>query len=116
MSLKPWLIVTLIVFLGFLTILALQNACLKNQVGAPTPSTTTSPLPTKDCVVGGCSGELCVEEESEAVSICILKPEYECYKNATCARQKNGSCGWTQTPELTNCLENSLNKNYNPYL
>ncbi len=39
------------------------------------------------------------------MSTCEFKPEYACYKSATCERQKSGSCGWTPTAELTKCIE-----------
>ena len=35
-----------------------------------------------------------------------FKPEYACYHEATCERQGDGHCGWTQTPRLTACLQN----------
>lgn len=57
------------------------------------------------CVRSGCSGELCVPEGTEMASACIYKEEYACYADATCERQTNGECGWTQTAELTMCLE-----------
>ncbi len=58
------------------------------------------------CKVGGCSSELCVDEDSENVySICIYSPMYDCYKTATCEKQDNGECGWTETSELQQCLE-----------
>lgn len=56
------------------------------------------------CYIGGCSSEICSAQES-IVSSCIYRAEYACYKNATCARQTNGQCGWTQTPVLGACLE-----------
>jgi hypothetical protein len=40
------------------------------------------------------------------VTTCEMKPEYACYQNATCERQGDGKCGWTQTPDLTKCLAN----------
>jgi hypothetical protein len=55
------------------------------------------------CYVGGCSGQLCTDEPG-AVSTCEWRPEYACYQTATCARQADGACGWTETPELTSCL------------
>lgn len=58
-----------------------------------------------DCVVGGCSGQLCVDPLSEpGISTCEWRPEYACYANATCERQVDGQCGWTQTAELQACL------------
>jgi hypothetical protein len=59
------------------------------------------------CVVGGCSGELCTDASAgPAVSPCLYQPSYACYASATCARQSDGTCGWTMTPELTQCLQN----------
>ena len=54
------------------------------------------------CVIGGCAGELCADEP--LFSPCIWRDEYVCYRDAICARQGNGACGWAQTDELTACL------------
>jgi len=62
-------------------------------------------LPDHGCFVGGCSGEVC-SEDPDAVSTCIYRPEYQCYQNATCERQTNDTCGWTQTDTLKKCLMN----------
>jgi len=56
----------------------------------------------KPCMKTGCSGQVCSDEE--VITTCEFKPEYECYKRAACERQKNGECGFTQTPELLRCL------------
>ena len=56
----------------------------------------------KPCKKTGCSGQVCSDEE--VVTTCEYRPEYECYKKAKCERQTNGECGFTQTPELTSCL------------
>jgi eight-cysteine-cluster-containing protein len=61
-----------------------------------------------DTMLAGCSGQICADAE-EAVGIittCEYRPEYVCYKSATCERQADGRCGWTQTPELKACLAN----------
>lgn len=75
----------------------------------PIPASTSTPIPTPiatRCVVGGCSGELCVAKNEEALaSICVYRSEYTCYKKARCEIQQNGACGWTQTPELTACMK-----------
>src|SRR5262245_22642659 len=55
------------------------------------------------CVPSGCSGTVCVEHGSEVVTTCEYKAEYDCYKTATCERQADTSCGWTQSAELTSC-------------
>ena len=55
------------------------------------------------CFVGGCSGQLCSDQEG-AISTCEWRPEYACYQSATCERQSDATCGWTQTDELQACL------------
>jgi hypothetical protein len=55
------------------------------------------------CYVGGCSRELCSDRPG-AVSPCTWKPQFRCYKTASCERQPNGSCDFTLTPELKQCL------------
>ncbi|MDP3974312.1 MAG: hypothetical protein Q8P92_05775 [Candidatus Daviesbacteria bacterium] len=58
------------------------------------------------CFVAGCSNQLCVdEEEKDIVTTCEFREEYECYKDALCERQKDGGCGWTQTKDLLECIE-----------
>ncbi len=60
-----------------------------------------------DCVIGGCSAQLCGERGNDLISTCIYKAEYACYKkNSACERQPDGKCGWTPTPQLARCLAN----------
>lgn len=56
------------------------------------------------CFIGGCSSEIC-SGEAGVVSTCEYRSEYGCYKSARCERQTNGSCGWTKTASLNQCLE-----------
>lgn len=72
-----------------------------------TNSQTTPDTTTTKCVVGGCSGQLCVAEGDDTMSTCEYAPFYACYKTATCETQSDGTCGWTQTAALTSCLENA---------
>lgn len=59
----------------------------------------------KGCKIGGCSSQLCVEEDSEnTMSTCEWTEAYACYRTATCEKQPSGSCGWTETTELKQCL------------
>ncbi|MEC7518395.1 MAG: Kazal-type serine protease inhibitor family protein [Myxococcota bacterium] len=59
------------------------------------------------CRRTGCGGELCVDPaQGDRASICVARPEHACYRSATCERQANGDCGWTETPELRACLQN----------
>ncbi len=70
------------------------------------PITTASSTNSAACVVGGCSGQLCVEAGSDnGVSTCEWQEVYACYKTARCERQATGQCGWTQTEGLLQCLD-----------
>jgi hypothetical protein len=55
------------------------------------------------CYVGGCSGQVCSDQEG-VITTCEWHPEYACYQTATCERQTDGNCGWTDTAELDACL------------
>ena len=54
------------------------------------------------CVRGGCSGQLC--GETAQYSTCEWREEYACYQQATCERQADGLCGFTQDAALQSCL------------
>ena len=62
-----------------------------------------------DCVVAGCSRQLCIDEKDapNIFTSCEFLPEYECYNNAVCERGDNGKCGWRRTDELNQCIENA---------
>lgn len=72
--------------------------------GTQCVETTTGPRCMAPCVKTGCSGQICADQSR--ISTCEFRPEYACYASATCARQADGACGWTQTPELVTCLAN----------
>jgi hypothetical protein len=63
------------------------------------------PIVDPACKLGGCSAELCIGPNDSGVSTCIWRPEYACYRSATCEPQARGRCGWAQTPELMACIE-----------
>lgn len=65
----------------------------------------TRVVDAKTCFVGGCSGQICSDQEG-AISTCEFRPEYACYQTATCEAQGDGECGWTETAELSACLAN----------
>lgn len=70
--------------------------------GTPDPG----PAPSLACVAGGCSSQLCIEEGSGGISTCEWLAEYACYQDlGECARQADGECGWTESTELLECLE-----------
>jgi hypothetical protein len=62
------------------------------------------------CYKGGCSGQICSDQKN-VVSTCEFREEYACYQTATCERQANGQCGWTVTPQLTQCLSRAKQPN-----
>jgi eight-cysteine-cluster-containing protein len=62
------------------------------------------PIVVPPCHVGGCSAQVCSERD-DVVTTCEYRREYGCYRTARCEPQADGQCGWTQTPELTACIE-----------
>jgi len=68
-----------------------------------------TPKTTKGCVVGGCSSQLCLEEGNDMATTCEWTAKYSCYQKATCERQTSGQCGWTETPELLQCIADADN-------
>ncbi len=82
---------------------ALRN-CLGQAVDGGTPDLgTVEPEPPGECHRGGCSGQLCTDRD-DVVTTCEWRPEYACYQQATCERQADGQCGFTQDEALTSCL------------
>jgi hypothetical protein len=63
------------------------------------------PGANEPCYVGGCSSQICSDQEG-VISTCEWRPEYACYADATCGRQADGTCGWTETEALNACLAN----------
>lgn len=87
-----------------------------NQNFSPNePVPTTSQNFSNGCVVGGCSGQLCVDEnkDDETVTTCEYSELYGCFKDAICERQSNGQCGWTQTQAFLQCQNNILQRQNN---
>lgn len=63
---------------------------------------------SRPCMITGCSSQVCSDQE--VMTTCEYRTEYACYKKAKCERQSNGECGWTQTKELTSCLNGAKTK------
>jgi eight-cysteine-cluster-containing protein len=89
-----------------LLLLAFVVACGSKSSPVEGPNPNPPPGGGGDCVKTGCSGTVCAEAESDVMTTCEMKPEYACYQDAQCARQPDGACGWTETPELQACLNN----------
>lgn len=84
-----------------LTLTLAAAACGSSSKPAPTEPTPAAGA----CVTGGCSGTVCQDADAEpTMTTCEYRPEYACYRDATCERQPDGACGWTQTEALTACL------------
>ena len=62
----------------------------------------TGSVAERPCKKTGCSSQICSDQD--VVTTCEWRSEYECYQKAMCERQRNGECGFTQTPELAACL------------
>lgn len=78
------------------------------------PEVQITTTKSDECMIAGCSGELCVEKtlnpQSDGLAtICQYKDEYACLKASRCEKQNDGTCGWTNTQEYTVCL-NSVSK------
>lgn len=77
-----------------------------------TPNEPSRPVERESggCYIGGCSSQLCSESTGMA-STCEWRESYACYATATCTRQPDGACGWTETAELKQCLTTSATSN-----
>jgi eight-cysteine-cluster-containing protein len=66
-----------------------------------------------DCIVTGCSGEVCAPFPVDTT--CVWLPEYECLRLTSCQLLQSAdgtqTCGWVQTPEYLECLDNIYNAN-----
>lgn len=57
------------------------------------------------CRKTGCSGQLCADRDM--ITTCEMRPEYACFRAATCERGADGQCGFRKTADLTSCLSNA---------
>ncbi len=55
-----------------------------------------------DCMVTGCSGQVCSAEAT--YTTCEWREEYACYRNFGSCGCNAGSCGWADTADLNSCL------------
>ncbi|CAG9315998.1 unnamed protein product [Blepharisma stoltei] len=56
------------------------------------------------CVIGGCSGQLCVSYYENGSSTCEWKPVYGCYSEYGNCSLIDGKCQWEPTEELKACI------------
>ena len=87
--------------------------------GGERPTRPPEPLPVvsegeppgdpEECVIAGCSGQLCIaagDVETAGFDDCAFLPEYACYKAfSSCGLGEDGACGWKDTEQLGLCLE-----------
>eukprot|EP00121_Abeoforma_whisleri_P005929 Awhi_evm1s5380 len=74
-------------------------------------------------MVSGCNDQFCIEAPrpihggprrrsiehlEDSFDDCAWKDEFLCLRKAECTRQSDGKCGFTQTPELNQCLQKKL--------
>jgi len=91
-------------YLLFMVLLACGG---KSTPTPPPTSGSAEPPPVAGdgaCIKTGCSGTICADAGKDVITTCEMKPEYACYHQATCEKQPDGACGWTQSAELTACL------------
>lgn len=62
---------------------------------------TTAP---STCKRTGCSGQVCSDQD--VATDCMWAEHYQCYDLAICGMTADGNCGWINTPDYTNCMEN----------
>ena len=64
-----------------------------------------------ECLVGGCSSTACYHEDMESFdTTCEWLPQYACYQDSavtSCGCRSNGLCGWDETDELNQCLDDA---------
>jgi hypothetical protein len=81
------------------------NAWMPTMRGEQPRASASVEFVAPSCFIGGCSGQVCSDRQG-VISTCEWRPEYACYQSATCERQADGQCGWTQTTALLQCLKN----------
>ena len=85
------------------TALGLSLIVVLAMLGGETGGTCVPIQPTEpQCVVSGCSGEICASEP--VGSDCVWQPEYACLSLSTCGPLGEEACGWEQTPAYLACL------------
>ncbi|MBU0628764.1 MAG: DUF333 domain-containing protein [Nanoarchaeota archaeon] len=77
-----------------------RGECSKTPVNANADCSSDS-----DCVIGGCSGTICLSKNSELMfTTCEWTEEYGCYKQIDCGCV-SGKCDWKKTADFDNCVE-----------
>jgi hypothetical protein len=90
-------------FLASLVLFSVTSLAACVTTSTDESASRRDPHPAGECFVGGCSSQIC-SDTPDVVSTCEWTDAYACYQDATCERQADGQCGWTETPELQDCL------------
>ncbi len=95
-----------VVILGAIGVVLFQGSLRTSQDTRNKADVGSQAIVLDGCVLTGCGGEICAEAENDRVSTCVVRPEQTCYRQSgVCRKQADGKCGWTQTAELTACIE-----------
>lgn len=70
-------------------------------LGACEPPPVPPPVGS-DCRKTGCSEEVCAAQD--VVTTCEWRPQYACYRAASCRRLSSGECGFVRNATLDQCL------------
>lgn len=93
-----FILCTLFLVSGIFFLLFFFSPWNDTAVRLPPPATTPS------CIRTGCYDSVC--SDTQVLTECgPLISHYLCYDHAVCERQENGECGWTETREYDQCLE-----------
>ncbi|HLD97247.1 MAG TPA: eight-cysteine-cluster domain-containing protein [Candidatus Nanoarchaeia archaeon] len=97
--------------MGLLTLIALMmavialSACKPEAEPAQPPANLECATDFSNCVVGGCSGQVCTtaDKAADLITTCEHLPEYDCLKLTSCGCIDN-KCAWKETTEYNACI------------
>jgi len=79
-----------------------------DDCGCGCESSAARPDAVAPCRHAGCSGELCLgPDDEEQLTTCVVRPEHACLHLTTCEPQTDGSCGFTQSSQYAQCLQDA---------
>lgn len=81
----------------------LDSCSCPQEVSCQQSHQATSSANLKSCIISGCNNDIC--SDSKVIVDCVEDEGESCYQEASCEHQADNQCGWTQTEELTQCLE-----------
>lgn len=97
--------ITKIIFLSSSVLLLIFSILFASLIKFKTKEEISRLKKGSNCIISGCNGEICQDKDKKpTMTICVYKPEYECYKQAICEVQEDGNCGWTETKEFQECI------------